>query len=150
MPYELSDSLAEDPSPVARLLSVVRTPYAGALGILTVLAVVALPHPLPDYPTAAYAAVGVAEGVGLAVAAENLVFRPTRRFDLRRAVRKTAAVAAATAAFVGAMVALGVELGIRDWTLLGGFAVSVPAALAGIDYLKARVRRNLRVRESST
>ena len=148
MPDERIDSLAEDPSMVARLLAVVRTRYAGALGILAVLAVVALPHPLPDYPTAAYAAVGVAEGVGLAVAAENLVFRPTRRFDLRRAVGKTAAVAAATAAFVVAMVALGVELEVRDWALLGGFVPSVPAALASIDYLKARVRR-LRAQEAS-
>ncbi|WP_158056197.1 hypothetical protein [Halorussus halophilus] len=141
--YELSDSLREDPPPIARLLRAIETPYAGALGILTVVAVVALPHPLPELHPGVYTVVGLAEGVGLAVAAENLLWRPTKSFDAPRAVRKILAVVAAIAVFVSAMVVLGVTLELRDWALLAGFAVAVPAALTGIDYLKARVRRDL-------
>lgn len=141
--YELSDSLREDPPPIARLLHAIETPYAGALGILTVLAVVALPHPLPELHPVVYALVGLAEGVGLAVAAENLLWRPTKSFHATRAIRKILTVVGAIAVFVGAMVALGVALSLRDWALLGGFAVAVPATLTGIDYLKARVRHDL-------
>lgn len=141
--YELSDSLRDDPPPDARLLRAIETPYAGAVGILTVVAVVALPHPLPELHPAVYAGVGLVEGVALAVAAENLLWRPTKSFDAPRALRKILGVVAAIAVFVVAMVALGVALVPRDWALLGGFAVAVPAALTGIDYLKARVRRDL-------
>jgi hypothetical protein len=57
--YQLSDSLRGDSSLVARLLAVLRSRVAGALGVAAVLAVVALPDPLPAYPPGTYALVGV-------------------------------------------------------------------------------------------
>lgn len=141
--YDLSDSLREDRPPTARLLAALRSRLAGVCGLLVVLGVVALPHPLPAFPAAVYALVGVAQGVGLAVAAENLLWRPATGFDLGRASRKVGGVAAAAAAFVVVMAALGVELGPRDRALLAGFCLSGPAAIAVIDYLKARVQSAL-------
>lgn len=142
--YEPIDSLREDPSRATRLLRAVRSQSAGVLGLLVVLAVVALPHPLPEYPPGVYAGVGAVQGVGLAVAAENLLWRPARGFDLGRASRRVGGVAAAAALFVVAMAALGVDLTARDRALLAGFCLAGPAATAGIDYLKARARADLR------
>ncbi|NHN59461.1 MULTISPECIES: hypothetical protein [Halorussus] len=141
--YQLGDSLREEPSLATRLLAALRSRVAGALGVLAVVAVVALPDPLPAYPPGTYALVGVAQGVGLAVAAENIVWRPARRFDLGRASRRVGAVAGAAALFVVAMAALGVDLGPRDRALLAGFLLAGPAAIAAVDYLKARVRADL-------
>lgn len=146
MPYEPADVLyRERDDPAARLLAAVEDPRAGALGALAVLAVVALPHPLPPFSPAAYALLGVVEGVGLALAAENVLWRPARPFDVRRAVRAVGAVVGAVAVFVLAMVALGVDLDARDWALLVGFSVSTPAVLWGFDALKDSVRRRGRV-----
>lgn len=147
--YQLNDSLREDPSLVARLLGAVRSRSAGVLGVAAVLAVVALPDPLPAYPPGVYALVGVVEGIGLAVAAENLLWRPAKGFDLGRASRRVGGVAGAAAAFVVAMAALGVELGPRDRALLAGFLLSGPAALAALDYLKARVQADLLAGEAA-
>ncbi|NEU56177.1 hypothetical protein [Halorussus sp. MSC15.2] len=147
--YQLSDSLREESSALARLLGAVRSRAAGALGIAAVLAVVALPDPLPAYPAGAYALVGVAEGVGLAVAAENLVWRPAKRFDFGRASRRVGGVVGTAALFVVAMAALGVELGPRDRALLAGFCLSAPSAIAAIDYLKARVQADLLTSDSA-
>ena len=141
--YDLSDSLGEDRSTMARLLATLRSQVAGVCGLLVVLGVVALPHPLPEFPAGGYALLGVLEGIGLAVAAENLMWRPPKGFDWTRASRKVGGVAAAAAAFVVAMAALGVELGPRDRALLAGFCISGPAAIAAIDYLKARVQADL-------
>jgi hypothetical protein len=141
--YDLSDSLRKDRPPMARLLAALRSRVAGACGLLVVLGVVALPHPLPEYPAGAYALVGIAQGVGLAVAAENLLYRPASGFDFERASRKVGGVAAAAASFVVAMAALGVDLGPRDRALLAAFCLSGPAAIAAIDYLKARVQADL-------
>ena len=144
--YDLSDSLREDRPPMARLLAALRSRVAGVCGLVVVLAVVALPDPLPALPAlpaGGYALVGVVEGIGLAVAAENLLWRPAGRFDFATASRKVGAIAAAAAAFVVAMAALGVELGPRDRALLAGFCLSGPAAIAAIDYLKARVQADL-------
>jgi hypothetical protein len=141
--YQLSDSLREESSAVARLLGAVRSRPAGVLGVAAVLAVVALPDPLPAYPPGVYALVGAVEGIGLAVAAENVLWRPASGFDLGRESRRVGGVAGAAAAFVVAMAALGVELGPRDRSLLAGFLLSGPAALAAIDYLKARVQATL-------
>jgi hypothetical protein len=141
--YQLSDSLREDSSLIARLLAALRSRFAGALGVVAVLTVVALPDPLPAYPPGAYALVGVIEGVGLAIAAENLMWRPAKGFDWARASRKVGGVAAAAALFIIAMAALGVDLGPRDRALLAGFCLSGPAAIVGIDYLKARVQADL-------
>lgn len=140
--YQLSDSIREESSPVARLLRVLRSRPTGVLGVVAVLAVVALPDPLPDYPSGVFALVGAVEGVGLAVAAENLLWRPATGFDLERASRRVGAVAGTGAIFVVAMAMLGVELDPRDRAMLAGFLLSGPAALAGIDHLKARVRAN--------
>jgi hypothetical protein len=96
-----------------------------------------------------YALVGTAQGVGLAVAAENLLRRPARRFDVSRASREVGGVAGAAALFVVAMAALGVDLAPRDRSLLAAFCLSGPAAIAGLDYLKARVRADLRRAHSS-
>lgn len=141
--FQLSDSLGANPSRTAQLLGVVRNRIAGVLGILVVLAVVALPNPLPDVPPGAYAIVGITEGIGLAVAAENLLWRPARSFDFERASRKVGGVIAAGALFVVAMSALGVELSGRDRALLAGFCLAGPVAIAGIDYLKAQVQAEL-------
>ncbi|WP_435154662.1 hypothetical protein [Haladaptatus sp. DFWS20] len=129
--------------PTARLLAVLKHPAVGILGVLTVVGVVALPNPLPELPVALYAFLGMVEGIGLAVTAENLVFRPTKRFRLRRAVRFVVMVAGAVLTFVMAMAVLGVALTLRDWALLGGFCVSVPVSLSAIDFLKDRVRAEL-------
>lgn len=145
--YRLTDSLREESSLPTRLLGLVRSRPAGVLGIVAVLAVVALPDPLPAYPAGAYALVGAVEGVGLAVAAENLLWRPASGFDLGRASRRVGGVVGTAALFVVAMAALGVELGPRDRALLAGFLLSAPAAIAGLDYLKARVRDDLLANE---
>ncbi|WP_435175126.1 hypothetical protein [Halorussus sp. AFM4] len=147
--YRLSDSLGEEPSPATRLLAALRSRTAGALGVLAVVAVVALPDPLPAYPAGTYALLGVAEGVGLAVAAENLVWRPAGGFDLGRASRRVGGVAGAAALFVVAMSALGVALGPRDRALLAGLLLAAPVAIAAIDYLKARARADLVAAESA-
>ncbi|WP_135806250.1 hypothetical protein [Halorussus marinus] len=144
MHHRSDTSLRASASGWARLLGLLRTRTAGALGIVVVIAVVALPHPLPEYPASAYALVGTAQGVGLAVAAENLLRRPARGFDRTRASRRVASVAGAAALFVVAMAALGVDLSARDRTLLAAFCLSGPAAIAALDYLKARVRTDLR------
>lgn len=128
---------------MARLLGALRSRPAGVLGVLAVLAIVALPDPLPAYPPGVYVLVGAVEGLGLAVAAENLLWRPPTGFDWGRASRRVGGVAGAAAVFVVAMAALGVELGPRDRALLAGVLLSGPAALAAIDYLKARVRAEL-------
>lgn len=141
--YQLSDSLREESSPIARLLGAIRSRVAGALGVVAVLAVVALPDPLPALPPGAYAVVGAVEGLGLAVAAENLMWRPAKRFDWARASQRVGGVAATAALFVVAMAALGVDLGPRDRALLAGFCISGPAAIAALDYLKARVQADL-------
>jgi len=132
--------LGEDSSPRTRLLAAIRSRPAFVCALLVVVGVVALPDPLPALAPGAYALAGVAEGVGLAVAAENLLWRPARGFDFGRASRRVAGVAAAGATFVVAMAALGVDLGPRDRALLAGFCLSAPAAIAGLDYLKARTR----------
>jgi len=147
--YQLSDSLRGDSSLVARLLAVLRSRVAGALGVAAVLAVVALPDPLPAYPPGTYALVGVVEGVGLAIAAENLMWRPAKGFDWVRASRRVGGVAAAAALFVIAMAALGVDLGPRDRALLAGVCLSGPAAIAGLDYLKHRVQADLLAGDSA-
>ncbi|WP_049970127.1 hypothetical protein [Haladaptatus cibarius] len=144
MTYDLADLGFRDTNhPTARLLSTTKHPVVGVLGICTVVAIVALPDPLPELPVALYALLGIAEGFGLAVAAENLVARPTKRFRFRRAVHTVGMVTGAVLTFVAAMAILGVHLTLRDWALLGGFCVSVPTSLALIDYLKDRVRREL-------
>jgi hypothetical protein len=149
MPYLLAESLHESSSRSARLLGAIRSRAACVVAVAVVVGVVALPHPLPDYPPGVYAAVGTAEGIALAVAAENVLRRPAKRFDLRRASRRVGAVAGAVALFVIAMSALGVALSASDRALLAGFCVAAPAAIAGIDYLKARVRADLRSRASA-
>jgi len=149
MHHRLDESLRGSSSGWARLLGLLRSRTAGALAIVVVVAVVALPHPLPEYPASAYALVGTAQGVGLAVAAENLLRRPTRRFDFSRASRKVGGVVGAAALFVVAMAALGVDLTARDRTLLAAFCLSGPAAIAALDYLKARVRADLRRERAS-
>ncbi|WP_132059514.1 hypothetical protein [Halorussus amylolyticus] len=149
MPSQPTDPFREESSHLARLLGAIRTRTAGVLAIAVVLGVVALPHPLPEYPAGAYALVGVAEGVGLAVAAENLLYRPAKRFDFERATRKVGAVAGAVAAFVVVMSALGVELSAHDRSLLAGFCLSAPASIVAIDYLKARVRGEPGARRST-
>ena len=147
--YQLSDSLREDPSLVARLLVALRSRFAGALGVVAVLAVVALPDPLPAYPVEMYVLLGTVEGIGLAIAAENLLWRPATGFDWARASRKVGGVAATAALFVIAMAALGVDLGPRDRALLAAFCLSGPAAIAGLDYLKHRVQADLVAGESA-
>ncbi|WP_115863075.1 hypothetical protein [Halorussus litoreus] len=136
-------SLGENSSQPTRLLAAIRSRAAGVCAILVVLAVVALPHPLPDLAPGLFVLVGIAEGVGLAVAAENLLRRPATGFDLGRASKRVAGVAGASAAFVVAMAALGVDLGPRDRALLAGVCLSGPAAIVVIDYLKARTRADL-------
>lgn len=149
MTYDLVDlGFRENDHPTARLLAALKHPVVGVLGICTVVGIVALPHPLPEYPVAVYGLLGVAEGVGLAVTAENLVFRPTKQFRFRRAMRTVGMVAGVVLTFVTAMAVLGVALALRDWALLSGFCVSVPASLAALDYLKDRVRSELKSPES--
>lgn len=143
MPYLLSESLRESSSRPARLLGVIRSRATCVLAVAVVLGVVALPHPLPDFPPGVYAVVGIAEGIALAVAAENVLRRPAKRFHFGRASRRVGAIAGAVALFVVAMAALGVDLAARDRALLAGFCVAAPAAIAGLDYLKARVRADL-------
>jgi len=123
---QLSDSLREDPSLTARLLAVLQSRFAGALGVAAILAVVALPDPLSAYPPGTYALVGVIEGVGLAIAAENLMWRPAKGFDWVRASRRVGGVAAAAALFVIAMAALCVDLGPRDRRCWPGCVCPVP------------------------
>jgi len=149
MHHRPGESLRASPSLRARLLGLLRTRTAGALAILLVLGVIALPDPLPEYPTSAYALVGTAQGIGLAVAAENLLRRPARGFDIARASRKVGGVVGAAALFVVAMAALGVDLSARGRMLLAAFCLSGPAAIAALDYLKARVQADLRRERSS-
>ncbi|WP_266077971.1 hypothetical protein [Haladaptatus caseinilyticus] len=78
---------------------------------------------------------------GQAVAAENLVFRPTNRFRLRQAARSVVMVIGGVLTF--AMAVLGVALTLRDWALSSGFCVSVPVSLSAIDLLKDWVRAEL-------
>lgn len=143
MPYLLGESLRRSDSRPARLLGAIWSRVAFVLATATVLGVVALPHPLPELPPGVYAVAGIAEGIALAVAAENVLRRPAKRFHFGRASRRVGAVAGSVALFVVAMAALGVDLSAQDRALLGGFCVAAPAAIAGLDYLKARVRADL-------
>jgi hypothetical protein len=144
MPADLADLRFEGATrPTSTLLSAIKYPVVGVLGITTVIAVVALPDPLPRYPVSVYALRGILDGIGLAITAEHVVFRPTQRFRFRRALETVGRVAGAVLTFVVAMALLGVGMTLRDWALLGGVCVSVPASLAIIDYLKDRVRAEL-------
>ncbi|GAA5044336.1 hypothetical protein ACFFQF_13370 [Haladaptatus pallidirubidus] len=136
--------------PTARLLSAVKRPMVGVLGICTVIGVVALPNPLPELPVALYALLGIAEGTGLAVAAENLVARPTTPFRFRRAVQTVGMVAGAVLTFVAAMAVLGVHLTPRldtiGWLLRLGSGVAGPHRLSerqGSDGVAALIFRRM-------